>query len=706
MAPPTNGQEYLCASMASNTSANRNRVNVSVPSPESEEGRLWELCRRWPTVLSAGLIVLATLIAYANSFTGPFIFDDLASIPDNPSIRQLSALGKVLSPPPNGETVSGRPLLNLSLAINYALAGKNTWDYHATNLVIHIVNALLLWSILRQTFRFPDQRVQFGDTGAVLALAIALLWALHPLQTESVTYIVQRAESLAAMFYLLTLYTVIRGTRSARPTLWSLAAVAACWLGMATKETMVTAPVVVLLYDRTFLGGSFGEAFRRRWGLYAGMAASWGLLAELVLHTGLLTRTDELAPPDRWAYAWSQPGVILHYLRLSLWPHPLCLDYDWPIARTVQSIGLPILVVMVLLGMTIVGLVRCRAWGFWGAWFFLILAPTSSFVPLRQLAFEHRMYLSLVAVTTLLVVIAYLVGRGMIHRGWIADRAAMAGGMLLLLTTAVMLAYLTSDRNEVYCTELSLWQDTALRAPHNARAHNTLGHILAREGMLREATEHYETALRLQPEYAEAHNNLGNALCRLNAIESAIQHYREALRLKPKYFEAHNNLGAAFSSLGRVSEAIEHYEHAVRIKPDYAPVRFSLMLILLQDGRAREAVAHGCEAARRIPDDPEIHQLTAWIMATQEPIKGGDPVRAVPMAERACALMGREHPATLDILGAAYAAAGRFNEAVDAASRARQLAEAGGETALVGQLDNRIKCYRDQKPYREPPPSR
>ncbi len=168
-------------------------------------------------MLAAGLITLATVAAFSNSFAGPFVFDDIPSIVKNPTIRQLWPLWPTLCPPRDGETVTGRPLLNLSLAINYAVSGQRVWSYHAANLGIHVFAALLLFGILRRSFLLPTMRDRWGTAALPLALVVALLWAIHPLQTESVTYIVQRAESLVGLFYFLTLYCFVRARKGTVP---------------------------------------------------------------------------------------------------------------------------------------------------------------------------------------------------------------------------------------------------------------------------------------------------------------------------------------------------------------------------------------------------------------------------------------------------------------------------------------------------------
>ncbi|HUI05881.1 MAG TPA: hypothetical protein VL486_02635, partial [Verrucomicrobiae bacterium] len=375
------------------------------------------------------VVVAAGLLAYGNSFTGAFVRDDGASISDNPTIRHLWPIGQCLSPPHRGWlTVEGRPLINLSLAISYALSGYNVWGYHVVNLTVHILAGLTLLGIVRRTLLAPTLVSGFGAAANELALATAVLWTVHPLQTESVTYIVQRAESIMGLFYLLTLYCFIRGAElppmgnekwfmgngSWKPgrRLWYGLSVAACASGMASKEVMVTAPVMVMLYDRVFASGSFREAWRRRWPLYLGLASTWILLGVVLVSAGVFAYASMTAQYiGRWEYLAAEPGVVLYYLRLSVWPSPLSLNHPWPIAQAWTNVLLPASVMAILLGASAWGLTRKPApsptsgpvWGFVGAWFFLILVPSSSIIPLHDVIYEHRMYLSLAAVVSVVV---------------------------------------------------------------------------------------------------------------------------------------------------------------------------------------------------------------------------------------------------------------------------------------------------------------
>ncbi len=264
------------------------------------------------------LVIAAGIWAYHNSLTGPFIFDDLPSISDNRTIRHLWPAWYALSPPHGrGTTVEGRPVLNFTLAVNYAFDGVKPWGYHVVNLAIHILAGLTLFGIVRRTLRQPALRERFGAVANDLALATAVLWIVHPLQTESVTYLSQRAESLMGLFYLLTMYCFIRGTASRSAGPWFIFSIVACLLGMATKEVMVSAPLMTLLYDRTFLSGSFREAWRRRRLLYLALGGTWILLGYLVATAGRLRRQRRLRRQGTLVAVRVDPNVRDHALSLA-----------------------------------------------------------------------------------------------------------------------------------------------------------------------------------------------------------------------------------------------------------------------------------------------------------------------------------------------------------------------------------------------------
>ncbi len=577
------------------------------------------------TIAACGVIAAATIAAYCNSFAAPFLFDDPSSIADNPTIRHLWPLWRALAPPHGGLTVSGRPVLNLSLAINYAISGTQVWSYHALNLTIHLCAGLALFGIVRRTL---ERMGGAGNTAAAshhaffVALAAVLWWSLHPLQTESVTYIVQRAESLMGLFYLLTIYCFIRhagaGWRG-----WAGLCFLSCLLGMASKEVMVSAPVIVFFYDRTFVSGTFAAAWKRHRGLHLALAGTWILLAYLVLGTGNRGGTSGFNVGVGWArYFATQLPAIAGYLRLAFWPHPLVFDYGTEWIQHAAEVIPGALAVITLAAGTLWALRRQPALGFCGMFFFAILAPTSLVPGMRQTMAEHRMYLALAPVLVVVVTMFF--------------RCAGARSLLLFAAIAAGCGWLTAQRNQDYRTAFALWSDTVKKRPENAWAQNELGselllagrpaegarhlqkalqlapglaiannnyaNLLVQEDRAAEAVEYYERTLSITPDYADAHYNLAKVDLQLGRLPEAVGHFAAVARLKPDSAEAQDNLGNALAQSGRLDESIPCYEAALRLNPNLAEAQNNWGSVLLQEGHPREAIGH-YEAALRLKPD-------------------------------------------------------------------------------------------------------
>ncbi len=579
--------------------AERKPAEVAVARPDRPDSR-----RGW-----VGLLVLvAGVLVYYNSFGGSFVFDDGPDIVDNPRIRSLW--------PVWGHLARGsRPLVDLSLAVNYHIGQLDVWGYHACNLAVHLLAGVTLFGIVRRTLLLEGLRPSFGRSAPWLALVVSLIWVVHPLQTQSVTYIIQRAESMMGLFYLLTLYCVICGSGSRRAWWWYAAAGVACALGMGSKPVMITAPFVVLLYDRVFLARSFSEILRRRWGLYLILTASWLILARTGIIRGVLNpdprpTTVGLGYPgfSPMEYALTQPGAILHYLRLSFWPHPLCLDYRWPVATTPPAIAAPALVILALLSLSAWALWRKPRLGFLGAWFFLVLAPTSSVIPIQDPAFEHRMYLPLAGVVVLVVIAGHR-ALGAILRGLPGTSPArrLVPGALILLVVAA-LGYGTAERNrDYYHSGIALWRGVVDQRPNNARGHNNLGNALKEEEQFARAVESYTQALQISPNYAEAHVNLANVLRKQGKTEDAIQHYTQALSIRPAHSTAHFNLGNALYDKEQYAQAIEHYTEALRIRPNYVQAHVNLANALRKEGNIEDAIKHYERALEMRPTHARAH---------------------------------------------------------------------------------------------------
>jgi len=500
---------------------------------------------------------------------------------------------------------------------------------------------------------------------AIFAFAVALIWLIHPLQTESVTYVIQRAESLMGLFYLLTMYLFVCGVKSARPGRWCLAAVAACALGMATKAVMVTAPVMVLVYDRFFVVGSVREAWRRRGVVYLGLGLTWGVLFACGVVQHVFTpATDRTAIGfgfkgiSPWEYTLTQSQVILHYLRLSLWPHPLCLDYVWPVAHSVDEVLAPAVVIVGLFLLTLWAFIRKHWIGFAGAWFFLILAPTSSVIPVRDVAFEHRMYLPLAAVIVVIVAGARtcwkMTGRRVLQGNklcrWV--EAAFFVGIVAWLGSC------TVRRNRDYHDQMGMWRDVAEQRPRNARAHVNIGVLLEREGKLLEAIEEYRIAVAMEPDYADAHYNLGVALVRLTRVDEAEQAFRDAIRLSPGDAPAHANLANLLYRRGDWDTAMTAYGEAVRIAPYDHSARLGLARTLVKKTQLNEAIA---ELRRLLEIAP--NSAVAHLDLGNAYIRKGDFPTAIGEFREAARLDPTEVVSRIN-LGTALSLEGRTDEAV------------------------------------------
>ena len=638
-----------------------------------------------PRWLAVACLVVGVTLAYWNSLEAPFLFDDTGAVMHNPTIRRLASLA-VLNPPSDGSTTTGRPVANFSFAINYAISGENDWSYHALNVAIHALAALTLMGLVRRVLSGSVLRNRFGAAAPWLAFLTALLWALHPLQTESVVCVAQRTESLCGLFYLLTLYTFIRGTQAgAAGRRWFAVSVVLCLAGMGTKEVMVTAPLVVLLYDRTFVAGSLSSGWRQRRNYYLALAGTWLLLVWLVLRSG--GARGVAAGFGRgvswWTYLLTQCEAILLYLKLSVWPHPLVLDYGTAVVHSLGEVWWQALVVLALCGATVAAVARRPAAGFLGACFFLILAPSSSVIPLvTQTMAEHRMYLPLAPVVGLMVLAGYR---------WFGSRAAWP-----LVGVAVALGLVTIGRNHDYRDAVAIWTDNVAKNPQGARGHNNLAWALQQQGKTDQANAHFARAVALEPGYVTARYNWGVALLDQGRVADAIAQFEIAVQLAPNHADAYVNLGNALMQVQRAVEAIPQYETALRLRPA-ADAHYDLGVALAEVGRAEEAASHFRTALQMNPALPEAHYQLARLAE-----RVGQPTAAEPQYLETLRL-APDHAAAQARLGLLLARAGRLPAATEHLRAAVRLkpgdAEArvnlGNVFLLQGQAREAVACYEE-----------
>jgi len=732
-------------------------------------------------------LVAAVFLVYQPAWRGGLLWDDDAHI-TRPELRRLEGLRRIWCEP--RATQQYYPLLHSFFWLQYQFWGEATPGYHFTNIALHALTAVLAAMLLRR----------LAVPGAYLAAA---LFALHPVQVESVAWISEQKNTLSALFYLAAALMYLRFDQTRQRLPYVLAWVLFV-LGLLSKTVTATLPAAMLV---VFWWRRRRLCWRRDvlplvpfflLGVAAGVLTAW-VERKLIGAEGAeynFTLLERLLIAGR---------VIWFYLGKLFWPAELIFIYPrWTVSQAVWWQYLFPGAAWGLLALSWAVRRRTRA-PLAGLLFFVgTLFPVLGFFniyPFRySLVADHFQYLASLGMIVLAAAGATL----LLARGTPRVRRV---GQAVCLALVLTLAILSWRQSRMYGDIETLYRATIARNPacsiaynnlglvlvdlgrseeaiehfhkaarlnpDNAEAYNNLGYAMAAKGNIRAAIEHYHDALRIKPNFFKAHNNLANALATTGNIHAAIEHYREALRLKPDdadthsnlgnalavagktgeavehyrkalrlqpdSFESHNNLAAVLANIGSSDEAIEHYHEALRLKPDYPVVHYNLAVLLAKVGsaskarehyhqalrlkpdfadahnnlaallaavgKAGEAIEHYHQVLRLLPDSiPSLNNL-AWLLATHEPAEGGDPARAVQLAERARELGGQENAPCLDTLAAAYAAADRLADAVLIAEQAAQLAESAGQTALAKNIRSRLELYRAGQPYREKPAS-
>ncbi len=662
------------------------------PSHSSRVGR------RSTELVAATLLAGAVWMVYGPALDAPFLCDDSVSIVENESIHAIWPLwggdGGIgsLAPPADLPT-SGRPLVNLSFAINFGLHGLDPRGYRAVNIVLHLFNVWLLALVVRRTLRLPHFRGRFDAAAGPLAFVAALVWAVHPLATETVVYVTQRTELMVTLCYLATLYSSLRYWE-AKQFGWLLAAVFACWTGMASKEVMASAPVLVLLFDRTFLAGSFREAWQRSRLLYVGLFSSWLLLlclagpgpraASAGFHLGI-------AATDWW---FTQCQMLVMYLKLAFWPWPLSIHYEPPYLTTFSAAWMYVLPVALLVVATLALLWRKNAVGYVGAFAFAILAPTMVVPIVTEIAAERRMYMPLAALVTLLVVGSYVALRRLL-----AEKQAIAGIAGIAVLVACVGGVVSSRRLAVYADELALWQDVLDHQPESSVAQYNVGTIFLDRHEPEQAVDYFRRAIAARDDYPRAHHNLGAALSALGQREEASREFERAVELEPRYTLGHIKLGITAMKAGRTDDAIRDFKAALEWQPNNAAAHIGLSGALLATGELEDAVYHAQAAVTAEPDNAEAHNLLGAGLAQQ-----GQFPEAVEQFEAAVRL----DPKLLQAVGnlmAAYASLGRRDDAIATAERALQLAQANGDSCSKNRSRRFSPIYTPSRLTQQRPPT-
>ena len=617
----------------------------------------------------ATLIILLTVVAYVPAMRGGFIWDDGLLISENRTVRASDGLYRFWF---TTEAPDYYPLAWSLWWLEWRLWGDSTTGYHVVNVLLHAVNAVLVWIILRH-LKIP---------GAWLA---GLLFAVHPVNVATVAWISEQKNTLSMLFYAVAILLYLRFDEDGRWRWYGLS-LAAFLLALLSKSAVVMLPVVLL-------GCVWWTRGKVRWkdflrcGPFFGLSLVLGLVTIwFQYHQALGGYTIRAASfPSRLAAAGWVPWFYLYKALL-----PLNLTVIYPKWQIDASRWVSYLPGIILVGCLIVFWWRRKTWGrpllFGLGYFVVMLFPVLGFFDQGfyqfSLVADHWQYCSIVGAIALSVAAGEMIFRRMGEQRRCLGTVA---GMAVLMVLAVA----TWRRGHVYADEETLWRDNVAKNPNAWLAHHNLGIALGQAGRIQEAIWHWEQALRIKPDYARTHYNLGIALGQVGKLADAIAHYEQALRIKPDYAEAHNSLGAALWQAGRIQEAIGHYEQALRIKPDYAEAHNNLGTVLAGQGRVSEAIAEYAAALRIKPDHAEAHHDLGIVLAGQGRVEEA-------IAEyRASLRIKPDNVEARNNLGVALASQGRVSEAIAEYAAALRIkpdyAEAHYDLGVAFEQEGRIQ---------------
>ncbi len=676
-------------------------------------------------VWQGGLIVLLVFLAYLPALRGGFIWDDDAHLTANPCIVGPFGFKGIWT----SSAATYYPLVLTSFWVQHAIWGLNPMPYHLVNIAMHAACAVLTWLVLRS---LKVRGAWFG----------AALWALHPVQTESVAWITELKNTQSCLFYLLAIRFFLKwraagafAGRKGTELDYALALLCAV-LAILSKASTVMLPVVLgLIWWWSDGGWRWRNLFRLAPFFLISAAASGWTIWEQQFHSGAVGSEWSQSRLERLVIAGK---AVWFYLGKLLWPHPLIFIYPrWKIDTSHPAAYLPVLALGITLFLLWLNRRGRTAPVFFAFVYFVVsLFPVLGFFNVYFFRFsfvgDHFQYLAslgplaLAAAGITTVIDLFKKGRPFLE--------PVFGGTLLLV-----LGLLTWQQCGMYTNIETLWRKTLARNPDCWMAHSNLGLGFYGEGRNEEATEHsleaiqinpncfeainnlglihaaqghldaaienYRAALRINPDYHIALNNLGLALATQGRFDEAIENYRAALRINPIYYPALHNLGIALSALGRPDEAVLDFQRAVRIEPYHADFYLHWGMALDQLGRTREAVAQYRQALRLNPNLAGALNNLAWVLAAAHDDELRNGAEAVRLAKQACELTHYGEPLVIGTLAAAYAEAGRFPEAVTTAQKAEQLATSAGLTAVAAKNRQLLELYRAGKPYHEPAPA-
>jgi tetratricopeptide (TPR) repeat protein len=561
------------------------------------------------------ILLLLTLLAYANSYEASFHHDDVHVIVRNSHVKDLNNIPRFFFQPQMGsgiytETSSYRPLLMATFAMNYYLGGLNVFGYHLVNLGLHAGCAILVYLILLHLFRFasiPSEGKQLRDP--LIALFGALIFALHPVQTESVTYITGRSSSMTGLFFLGSFLTFLqyRETRENRYWIFSCLLYAGSLL---VKETAVTLLPILVLFQWMFPEEGTPPKKYRVILPYLLLSLLY-FLFRLYFFGSLLYGSRPVRP--FYENLLSQTRAWVHYLGTLILPLNLNIDYDFPVSHSILE-GQVVLSIFLLVGIFLViwRLSRSnRLVGFFALWFAITLLPTNSVIALDDPVSDRWLYLSSVGYAALLAYAGNWIFQNLVEG---KKRAAKVLFFFLCTLVVELYGFSTVLRNFTWNNDRSLWEDSVAKSPQKARPYCALGAVLAYEGKLEEARQSLERAIELAPRGGQAYINLGYVYSLQGKTEEAIAAYEKAIPLNPKLLpEIYNNLATIYLKQGQMEKAEALLLKAVEIRPHFAPPYMNLGILYEKKGNLDRAIEGYEKTIQLAPDYQSAYEALSFL---------------------------------------------------------------------------------------------
>lgn len=554
-------------------------------------------------VLPIFLIISISTALYSNTLNNGFVYDDALVIVNNAFIKDIHNLSGLLRfekdyYPLSGE-ISYRPVVTFTYFIDYALFGLKQWGFHLTNLLLHVINSILLYTFLNLFFKSSrgNEHLHALKLHSNPSLLITLLFTTHPILTEAVNAISFREDLLTFTFYMAALNlhavraNIIAISRSSSAFLY----IASCLLyilALFSKEMAITLPLIAYCYEWLYRGKNAMRAmlfnpyiigytfialvylYLRHEYFYNPFYRFYNPMEGDIVISGFIERTLTL------------PLILSNYLKLSLFPISLSADYVLHPIKSVSdgSFLIPFVTISFILSAALIMAKRSREIAFGILFFIITLIPVSNIIPLDHPFAERYLYLPAAG-------FAMTVGYNIYYLFTFGIRYKMRRGIILILLFIILCVYsaLVIKRNTVWMDEYSLWSDTVKKQP-SSLAHLNLGVVYQNHGLLDESMEQYKTAIMLDQRNVLAHNNLGLALLNKGQLNDAVSEFESAIRQKPDYAEAYNNLGAAHMKQRNYDEAIRAFKFASQLKPGYSKAHINLGICYYETGHFDEAI--------------------------------------------------------------------------------------------------------------------